>query len=364
MESQSFLVTGGCGLQGSSIVSTLRKRYPNARISVLTRSPTVNLFDGVKYYKGDITRPSDIETCLAACKPTVVFHCAAAIVVARKHVPDAIVHNINVNGTKLVLEKCKALGTVRAFVFTSSVSVVQRPGVKINGADETWAMINPEADKADAKATIYPRTKAEAERLVSAADDQRGMRTCSLRPSAIYGERDNDVTPLIMRTARMRSIQIGDNSNQFLTTYVGNSTHAHLLAAEKLLSRDPAVRDSVGGQAFFVTNEDRYTYWDFARTIWFYAGAGPARDSAEYRTENLRVVSSTLALWAAWLSEWYGWARGTQPPISQIGVAICTMTRVYDISKAKEVLGYREQTSWEEGCERAARWWLENKLKD
>ena len=37
-------------------------------------------------------------------------------------------------------------------------------------------------------------------------------------------------------------------------TYVGNCADAHILAAEKLLSADPAVRDLVGGEAYFISN--------------------------------------------------------------------------------------------------------------
>ncbi|KAM0817845.1 hypothetical protein AB5N19_03652 [Seiridium cardinale] len=360
MDSQSFLVTGGCGLQGSSIVETLRARYPAARVAVLARNPTVNNFPGVDYHRGDITKPEDIDACLAASSATVVFHCAAVVVGAKKPVPDTVVQAINVDGTRLLLERCKAFGTVKAFIFTSSVSVVQKPGVQIDGAKETWPLVDPEKDTT---VLIYPRSKAAAEQLVTAADDDEvdGMRTCSIRPSVVHGERDTDVTPITIRTARMlRNIQIGDNTSTLSTTYVGNSTHAHLLAAEKLISPDKAVRDSVGGEAFFVTNEGRYTYFDSARTIWFHAGIGPPPDSDAYKPENLRVISVGLAMWVAWLSEWYGWLIGTTPKISQVAVGILTMTRRYDISKAKEVLGYREQVDWREGCRRAARWWVEN----
>ncbi|KAI1860478.1 hypothetical protein JX265_009877 [Neoarthrinium moseri] len=353
MATESYLITGGCGLQGSSIVETLRAKFPEAKVAVVTRNPTVNIFEGVTYHRGDIRDAPFIASCLAECKPSVVFHCAATVVGARKHVSDETVRSINVDGTRVLLEQCAKAGT-KAFVFTSSVSVIQKPGVIVSDADETWPLIGD----SDTKALIYPRTKAESERLVTAADDPDGMRTASLRPSAIHGERDNDVTPIIMRTSAMKGLQIGENKTRFATTYVGNSTQAHLLVAEKLLSPDPDVRNAVGGQAFFVTNGAEHSYYDFSRTIWKYAGVGDGPGSPEY--ENVRVVPTNVAMWVAWACEWWGWAWGTPPVISTVAVGICTMERWYKIGKAERLLGYHPSVGWEEGCRRAAKWYLEH----
>jgi sterol-4alpha-carboxylate 3-dehydrogenase (decarboxylating) len=386
MDSQSFLVTGGCGLQGSDIVRTLRERYPAAKVSVLSRSPTVNTIPGVTYRKCNITNTAHVDACLRYCKPTVVFHCAATVVGTRKHVPDHLIREVNVEGTEVLLEKCKAAG-VKAFIFTSSASVVQWAGVEIVNANETWPVVAMPDEENDGNVPIYPRTKAEAEVLVLAADDtggddknnsnndsQGGMRTCSIRPSVIYGERDNDVTPTIMRTAdAMRGLQIGPNAKPFATTYVGNSTHAHLLAAEKLLSPTREVRDAVGGQAFFVANDGTYTYWGFARTMWQYHNQAKATDAIPFPTRcdadeydpeknaELRVVSIAMAMWVAWVYEWWAWIIDEPPRLSQTAVSIMTSARAYNLSKAKRVLGYREQVDWEEGCRRAATWWVENR---
>ncbi|KAI0140342.1 hypothetical protein BJ166DRAFT_473292 [Pestalotiopsis sp. NC0098] len=354
MDSQSFLVTGGCGLQGSDVVQTLRDRYPSAKVAVLSRQPDVNTIPGVVYRRGNITNAAHIDACLRFCQPTVVFHCAATVVgSSQRHIPDHLVREVNVQGTELLLQRCKAAG-VKAFVFTSSASVVHWAYVEISGANETWPVVAfPDEDNDDGL-PVYPRTKAEAEVLVLAADNnvEIGMRTCAIRPAIIYGERDNDVTPTMMRTAAaLRGLQIGDNSKPFATTYVGNSTHAHLLAAEKLLSPVRSERDAVSGQAFFVSNEGRYTYWDFARTMWQYHNENPA----------LRLVSVAVALWVAWASEWWAWIVDEPPRLSRAAVDTMTSARHYDTAKARRVLGYAEQVDWEEGCRRAARWWIENR---
>jgi sterol-4alpha-carboxylate 3-dehydrogenase (decarboxylating) len=269
------------------------------------------------------------------------------VVAARKYIPDVTIRAINVGGTRNLLEHCARFG-VKAFVFTSSASVVQKDSSPIDGADESWPLVTDD-DKA---ALIYPKTKAASERLATEADDQEGMRTCAIRPAIIHGERDSDVTPILMRMSRLHKIQIGDNKSRFAMTYVGNSTQAHLLAAEKLLSPEPGVRNAVGGEAFFVTNEGAHTFCDAARTMWQVAGVGDGPKGATYK--NVRVVPTSVALWLAWASEWWAWIWGTPPRLSVVSVLVTTMTRWYDLSKAKRVLGYRPEVGWEEGCRRTA----------
>jgi sterol-4alpha-carboxylate 3-dehydrogenase (decarboxylating) len=60
-------------------VLKLREQYPDSRIAVMTRNPTVNTFPGVQYHAGDISRQTDIDRVLSAVRPTVVFHCAAVM---------------------------------------------------------------------------------------------------------------------------------------------------------------------------------------------------------------------------------------------------------------------------------------------
>lgn len=58
--------------------------------------------------------------------------------------------------------------------------------------------------------------QAEAERIVLAANDNAGMRTCSIRVTAIYGEYDNDQIPGFMgvlREGRQR-FQIGNGESR------------------------------------------------------------------------------------------------------------------------------------------------------
>jgi sterol-4alpha-carboxylate 3-dehydrogenase (decarboxylating) len=345
METATHLITGGCGLQGSHIVLSLLERYPKSTIAVMARNPTVNTFPGVSYHHGDITSPSDIDRVLSAVRPTVVYHCAGAMTVGRKPIGDSVVRKINVDGTRLMLEASARFG-VRAFVFTSSASVAQKYGggfADLQKCDETAPTVEEEDG-----GLSYPWTKAAAERLVLRADNPvGGMRTVALRPAVIYGERDNDMIPNLMATYRAgrHRMQIGDGRNLLSVTYIANSTAAHLLAAARLLEPDPT---GVAGEAFFITNGEPVPFWEFARAVFRAAG-----DTT--RPDQIRVVNRTVALCIAWVSEWVAWLTGTKPVLATAQVKYTTMHRWYNITKARERLGYEPEVDWEEGVRRGVK---------
>jgi len=82
----------------------------------------------------------------------------------------------------------------------------------------------------------YNESKAKAEEIVLAANGKDGLLTVALRPAGIFGPGDRQVMHGLAQVWQNRQthFQIGDNTNLFDWTYVGNVVHAHLLAADKL----------------------------------------------------------------------------------------------------------------------------------
>ncbi|GJC89226.1 sterol-4-alpha-carboxylate 3-dehydrogenase, decarboxylating [Colletotrichum liriopes] len=350
MASEVYLVTGGCGFLGSHIVEKLRAAYPDAHVAVFSRNPTTNLFPGVTYHAGDISSMDDVARVFKEVRPTVVFHCAGMMTVGRKIMTDEFVRAINVDGTRHVLDEGKRAG-VKAFVTTSSASVVQKEMFRdIKGGDESL----PLAEEGD-DTLAYPKTKAASDKMTLEYDDPAGMRTCTLRPAAVHGERDNDITPAIIRNLRLgrNKLQIGDNTNLFSTTYAGNAADAHLAAADKLL-RAPK---GVAGEAFFITNGEPMRFWDFSRAVWRAAGD-------ETRPEEVRVVSMRVALLYVWALEWIYWFKGEVPPVTRHIVRFSGMNRWYIIDKARERLGWKPEVGQEEGIRRAVEWYLEKEKRE
>ena len=60
------------------------------------------------------------------------------------------------------------------------------------------------------------------------------------------------------------SIQLGNNSAEINLLYVGNSADTYILAAETLykMRADTSYSERVDGEAFFVTNDEPYSFWD------------------------------------------------------------------------------------------------------
>ena len=182
-----------------------------------------------------------------------------------------------------------------------------------------------------------------------------GLKTCSLRPAAIYGERDNDVLPGILRVlddGRSR-FQVGPNTALFATTYAGNAADAHLLAAERLLAVGAGAAEEPGkevaGEAFFVTNGADMPFFTFCRAAWREAG-----DKTRF-PEDVTVVPLWIAVVMAWISETVAWLRGAKPRITVASLRFTTMQRYYNIDKARKRLGYEPAVEWDEGVRRGVR---------
>ena len=198
--------------------------------------------------------------------------------------------------------------------------------------------------------------QAESDRLVRAADDPNGMRTVSLRPSIIYGERDNTIIPLtmlLMRRGKTRQ-QLGDNTNLVSVTYAGNAADAHIIAASRLLLNP----EHVAGEAFYINDGVSLPWWTFVRKIWTLAGD-------ETPPAEVKVISARFVYWMAWFYELVAWITRGKPKMTQTMVYHMTAHRSFNCTKARTVLGYEPKVTTDEGLKRSVqvRWHLSFRSK-
>ncbi|CAK7211218.1 erg26, C-3 sterol dehydrogenase [Sporothrix bragantina] len=357
------MVIGGCGFLGHHVVNLLVRDYLPKKtatcVSVIdlrcdrNRQPDAA---GVQYYEADITNAERMTAVLKEAKPDVVIHTASPAAQSSTRVADALFYKVNVEGTRTVIEACKAAG-IRCLVYTSSASIISDNTSDLINADERWPVI-----RGKAQTEYYSETKAAAEELVLAANDRSsksGLLTCAIRPSGINGEGDTMAMYHIINIYRTgkHKIQIGDNNNMFDFTYVENVAHAHLLAARALrvtaaASTAPLDHERVDGEAFFISNDSPIYFWDFTRTIWKYAGSKDGLD-------KVWVLPREVGMFFGLCSEVACFLLRKTPTFNRQRITYACMTRYYNISKAKQLLGYEPIVSLEEGIRRGVAWFEE-----
>ncbi|KAH8885187.1 3-beta hydroxysteroid dehydrogenase/isomerase [Thozetella sp. PMI_491] len=354
----NVLVIGGCGFLGHHVVRVVLRDYKVA-VSVIDLRCTRNRrpdSDGVKYFEADITDTAKLQSLFEEIKPDIVIHTASPIPQSDSgSMSNAIYYKVNVEGTQSVIEAARATG-VKGLVYTSSASIISDNVSDLINANEEWPVI-----RGKAQTEYYSETKAAAEELILAANRKDGSKllTCAIRPSGIMGEGDTMQMLNLLRVYEEGKswIQVGENDNLFDFTHVENVAHAHLLAAQALLvtydaSTAPLDHEKVDGEAFFITNGSPVYFWDYARTIWHYAGSPQGKD-------HVWVLPRGLGLTLGLLSEIFFAIIRKPPTFTRQRIVYATMTRYYDIGKAKRRLGYAPIVSLEEGIKRGVQWFLE-----
>ena len=260
-------------------------------------------------------------------------------------------HNVNVVGTRNLLDVATSSTCTKAFIYTSSIAVHAWSSVRL---------LTKEAPLLGRVSTTdqYAITKAIADASVLSANCA-GLRTACLRLPAIYGERDVQLTPESLEVMRNQktNLQLGDNANHFDAVHVANAAMAHLLAVTALL-KGAVESPKVDGETFFVTDDNPMPFWDFQRKIW--AAAGDTTSLAQ-----VRVIPVWVGMVIAGLADYLFWILTfgqKQPPKALRGdvVRYATSERTFSINKAKASLGYRPLTSTVEGIKRAVNWALQH----
>lgn len=347
-----ILVTGGCGLLGFHIVQALLKDPSAGPITVVSRNPKTNIFDGVNYEAGDIANVEFVNQLFAKIQPEIIFHTAAPRP-TDESVTDSLLFDTNVTGTRNLVEASKSCKATKYFIFSSTVNVIQGHE-HINVAEDSlpyW--------KRDDKAIAYWRTKAEAEQIVLAANSP-SLKTVSLRPCMTVGLQEHAMIPaqLDALAEGKNKVQLGNNENFFDLVSAENSATAHLLAMHALVDPSKA-NGKVDGEAFNITDDNPLPFWDVARIIWKTAG-----DKSELK--DVKVIPAWVANMMATMAEFTYrcvFFSSKSPELNRHVVNSCTHNYTYDISKARKVLGYNPEKKTEQVLKEATEWEIQRRAK-
>ena len=303
----------------------------------------------ISYVPGDVRNP---ESLVRACEGIdAVFH-LASMVDWGTHKPQTV-YDVNAGGTAKVL-KAAATAGVRAFVHTSSLDAVisHKP---LRDVDESL----PYPEKPP---NAYCGSKAEAEKLTIAADGQNGMRTVSLRPSSVWGERDPYHISALVNLARTGPyVRIGDGTAVQQLVYAGNLAHAHILAARELLrgvgeGTDPRC----AGRPYFITDGPAENFFRFFDRIVEESGY-PIRPANLWIPRGLMLAAGIAAeAAAALLRPLLHW----NPKVSRFAVNYTCSDFTYSSAAAEADFDFHPVYTRDEALARTITWFRENPTAD
>jgi sterol-4alpha-carboxylate 3-dehydrogenase (decarboxylating) len=343
------VVIGGCGGLGHHIVKQLLEEGDASNITVFDKNIERNRIERVSYIAGDLGSSEDVHNAIRQAKPRVVFHTASPMLMGQKNTPG-LFQKINIDGTATLLRAIREVGSVRVLVYTGTSSVVHNNLTDIVNATEHWPKCYlPEQTE------LYTHTKAVAEDMILAANREDGLLTVTIRANTLFGEGDNTTIPQVVGNALSgrSKMQVGAGTNLFDWTYLGNAAHAHILAARILMetsvSSPPPPDQRVDGEAFVVTNDEPWPFWNFSRAV----SAAIGRPIVK---EDVRVVPSWVFYIIAVVAEWGVWLTSLGRRESHINrkmVRYFSMTRTFDITKAKTRLNYRPRIGLDEAIKQS-----------
>lgn len=220
-----YLITGGTGQLGHDIVKELISRGELNYLAPTTKEM-------------NITNKDEVEKVILGYKPDIIFHCAAYTAVDKAEEDRENCYNVNVNGTKNIVEVAKRINAKVVYISTDYVF----DGTK-KTEYETEDITNP--------INYYGYTKLLGEKEVQQLNDY-----LIVRISWVFGENGKNFVKTMLNLAETKT-ELSIVSDQ-----IGSPTYTKDLS--KLLL-DMIENNKKG--LFFATNEDFCSWYEFAEYI-------------------------------------------------------------------------------------------------
>jgi nucleoside-diphosphate-sugar epimerase len=319
----TVLVTGATGFLGTSLVRRLLSE--GRRVRLLARSPAKAkpLQDGgAEVVVGDITDSAAVAA--AAAGATVVYHLAGRLFAPG--VPASEYYGTHVEGTELLLARCEQESALERFVHCSTTGVLGATGER--PADET-APCRP--------TNAYEATKAEAE-LAVRERSQAGFPAVIARPGLVYGPGDLHLLPFFRAVLRRHFRPIGRRSVWLHPIYIDDMVEALVRCGE---------RAEAVGECFHLAGREPVPLAGLADAI---ARAGGTRMGRGYiplpAAQAMAVVGDRLPPKAR-----------RSAPLTRGRLDFLTHSRVYDVTKARRLLGFAAATDLPAGAAYSVAWY-------
>ncbi len=306
------LVTGATGFIGGRFVSRMVRKEFDVVCTVRKTSNTSSLEKmGAPLRVCDITDAGEVDEALRDEMPDIVCHSAALV---RSDDPQDL-YSANVTGTRNILKACFERG-IKRLVYVSTIAV-------INGNDEL-----PLNDGMPYKANCsYGESKLEAEKIV-VEYRKKGLNCAIIRPCMIYGEDEPHLLNKLFSLAEKYPIMVPDNRDAEKKLHLGYVENVAQVMELAMFS------DKALDGTFIIADEDILTYRQFLEILSQELGKGKPRMIPEWLIKLLLVIPAIRKKYESMFKD-----------------------RIFDISRAVDLLEYKQVMSAEEALRRTVRAW-------
>jgi nucleoside-diphosphate-sugar epimerase len=318
------LVTGATGFVGSHVVDALLAEGLPVRALVRNASKAGDLPGrGVEVVVGDMADPEIWITAVQGA--STIYHCAAA---TDKEMPPWQAYDANLIALRSLLDTMRRTGAGR-LVLPTGLSVL---GVRsLPNATEDLPCRRRGDPDIDAK--------VEAEELALQYHERHGLDVTILRPSFIYGPRDQRNLPSLLNAIREgKFVYLGSRQNIVPLVHVQDMAQAMLLAGRSACAR---------GRIYHVADGSRTTIEEIVLFLASYLAVEPPR----------RLLPAFLAKVACHLcAQLVRCGCLGRAPLTWSEVLFVGTSRFVDIRRAREELGFAPRVCYREGMATALEW--------
>lgn len=251
-----YLITGGNGQLGTDIILELEARKIKSYYA-----PNIDILD--------ITNKENVDDVISKYKPNIILHCAAYTNVDKAEDEKDLCYNINVNGTKNIIEASKKINSKLIYISTDYVFDGSKEGYY-----ETYDKGNP--------INYYGKTKYLGELEVL-----KYIKSFVVRVSWLYGINGNNFVKTMLRLAET------NNKLRIINDQFGSPTYTPDLAKFLL---DISNTDKYG--IYHATNSGITNWYEFAQTIFKLNNINIELEpitTKEYKTNAKRPLNSKLS---------------------------------------------------------------------
>ena len=322
------LITGGTGFIGSRLALKCLERGDEVRVLAQENTDAERenrktvVEAGARFISGSVAEVDKVDESVRDID--VVYHLAAAQ--HEMHISDQVFWDVNVAGTKNVLDASLEAG-VKRFVHGSTIGVYG----SLEGEISEESPCNPD--------NIYGVTKLEGERL--ALSYQKKIPITVIRISEVYGAADRRLLKLFKGIKKKVFFVIGSGKNLHHLVFIDDLIKGFFLTTQS---------EKALGQVFLLSGKKPVTTSEMVETIAHELGVGAPK---------LKLPLYPF-LFSAMIMELTLRPLGIQPPLHRRRMDFFRKSFSLSARKSREILGFEPDYSFGEGVAKTIRWYEEN----